>query len=360
MSGTFSHSYHEARDRFRGAIQAADAEIISYRNDVGLGPESEDLCTDVAWLGPRSATKVVFAVSGTHGVEGYCGSACQLSLLAGDLVRTAPADTAFLLVHALNPYGFAYDRRVNEDNVDLNRNFIDHHNPPVNDRYGEVHPPIVPSGWEGDARLAADTALMETAAARGMRYLQSAITGGQWTHPDGLFYGGNKPVWSHWVLREVAGAFLPGRKRVAYIDLHTGLGERAAGETIFRGGRDEGAYDRASAWYGGQAVPVRGWQLQLDRDCWKLGEPRGRRAERRRGAHRDHARVRNTSGPGGAQRAARRQLAQLAPRGARPASRSDQAGDRDAFCPPETEWRQAVLARARAVFAQALAGLAAS
>lgn len=359
MNGMFSHSYHEARDRFRSAVRAADAEIISYHNDVGPGPESEDLCTDVAWLGSKSATSVVFAVSGTHGVEGYCGSACQLSLLAGGLVRTAPADTAFLLVHALNPYGFAYDRRVNEDNVDLNRNFIDHGNPPVNDRYAEFHPALVPANWEGDARRAADAAMLKTAAARGPRYLQSVITAGQWTHPDGLFYGGIKPVWSHLVLRKVANAFLPGRKRIAYIDLHTGLGERAVGEIIFRGGRDEGAFDRVRAWYGSEvsrsedgtssSTEIVGNSANLVANALPAGE--------------ELTAVTLEFGtlPGLAVLNSLRadnwlSLHPEVPDELRVAIKQE---IRNAFYPPETEWHEAVLARVDVVFAHALAGLAA-
>jgi hypothetical protein len=360
MSGDFSQSYRQARERFCSAASAAGAELSSYRNGVAQGPDSEDLCTDVAWLGPRAATNVVFAVSGTHGVEGYCGSACQLSLLTGELVRAAPANTAFLLVHALNPYGFAYDRRVNEDNVDLNRNFIDHDNPPGNEGYPEIHPALVPADWEGNARAAADAALLQIAAARGPRYLQEVVTAGQWTHPDGLFYGGTKPVWSHWVLREVAGAFLPGRKRVAYIDLHTGLGERAAGEPIFRGGRDSGAHDRARTWYGARlsraedgtssSTEIRGNSANLVADVLRAGEEltaitlefgtlpgievlNALRADNwlsLQSEVRDDVRV-----------AIKQQI-------------------REAFSPPETDWREAVLARANVVFAQALAGLAAT
>ena len=29
-----------------------------------------------------------------------------------------------MIIHAVNPYGFAHLRRVNEENIDLNRNFI--------------------------------------------------------------------------------------------------------------------------------------------------------------------------------------------------------------------------------------------
>src|SRR5829696_8129177 len=98
---SFSESYRQARDRFRTMALRAGAQPLSYRNDAAQGPDSEDLCTDVAWLGPESASRVVVAVSGTHGVEGYCGSACQLDLLRR-LTASTHANTAFLLVHALN------------------------------------------------------------------------------------------------------------------------------------------------------------------------------------------------------------------------------------------------------------------
>ena len=41
------------------------------------------------------------------------------------------------MIHALNPFGFAHLRRANEDNVDLNRNFVDHEggNYPENDLF---------------------------------------------------------------------------------------------------------------------------------------------------------------------------------------------------------------------------------
>ena len=66
---------------------------------------------------------------GTHGPESYVGSAVQLSILdtfvhlnVTDKDRESIPNIVF--VHALNPYGFATNRRVNEDNIDINRNFL--------------------------------------------------------------------------------------------------------------------------------------------------------------------------------------------------------------------------------------------
>lgn len=246
----FPESYQQARLAFRAAAQDAGAELFAFCNDGVFGPDGEALCTDVARLGPAAPESVIMLVSGTHGVEGFAGSACQLGFLREALLGEAPSGTAALLVHALNPYGFAHQRRVNEDNVDLNRNFVDHADPPHNSDYDLVHAALVPTAWEGEQRQAADQVLVRFAAECGMRRLQTAVTRGQYRHPDGLFYGGVEPVWSNRLLRRVVRELLPASSRLAYIDLHTGLGEPGMGEPIFRGGRDPDALNRVRGWYG--------------------------------------------------------------------------------------------------------------
>lgn len=251
----FSESYAEARERFLATATQAGAELTTFRHPGATAPDGTALHVDLARLGSSTAGRVLLCVSGTHGVEGYAGSACQLALLHA----VVPADTSMLLVHALNPYGFAYRRRVNEDNVDLNRNFVDHADPPPNTDYAQVHPALVPAEWDGTARKAADERLLQLAAEHGARRLQAVITYGQWTHADGLFYGGNRPVWSHQVLRTIVGEQLRGHHRIAYIDLHTGLGAWGRGEPIFRGGVGPDVRDRARAWYGPElTVPAQG------------------------------------------------------------------------------------------------------
>ncbi len=94
------------------------------------GPDGGDLSTDVAWIGPRDAERVLVMISATHGVEGFCGSGAQIDWLnRGEAARLSTGFGA-LLVHAINPYGFAWLRRVTHENVDLNRNWIDFAAPP--------------------------------------------------------------------------------------------------------------------------------------------------------------------------------------------------------------------------------------
>ena len=126
-------TYAEARRRFLAAARRAGADVSSHRHpEPGL--EGEELGVDVALVGPHDAEAVLVVVSGTHGVEGFTGSALQTHWLDEGL-HDRPTDVAVVLVHALNPYGFSWVRGVNEDNVVLNRNFVDWGEPPpVNER----------------------------------------------------------------------------------------------------------------------------------------------------------------------------------------------------------------------------------
>lgn len=89
------------------------------------GPDGDELTIDVARFSPQRPERLIVLSSGLHGVEGYLGSAVQCAILEEELEGWTPPDRlAVVMIHALNPYGFAFHRRVNENNVDLNRNFL--------------------------------------------------------------------------------------------------------------------------------------------------------------------------------------------------------------------------------------------
>lgn len=353
----FAQDYAGARAAFLSSASSAGAELASYVLPAARYAGGEALVTDVAWLGPRSATSVLMLVSGTHGIEGYAGSACQASLLASGL----PGDngTATLLVHALNPHGFATDRRVNEDNVDLNRNFVDHAAPPHNPAYDEVHDWLVPADWTGQERAAADQRLGAYIKANGARALQAAVTQGQYRQPGGLFYGGTAPVWSSSVLAAIAASHLAECRHIAYIDLHTGLGAFAVGEPIFRGGMDTDAMDRARQWYGAA--------LTMSQDGTSSSTPIiGNTASMIANSIRaDQVLTAITlefgTLPGGAVLTALRADNWLHLQDAPDPELASQIRQqmRDAFYPVDPAWRVAIIGRAREVADQALAGLAA-
>src|SRR5262249_30810012 len=117
----FSSDYFAARAQFRDAVPAAGGRLETIAIDA-KGPEDEDLGIDIGWVGSASPRRVLLHSSGLHGVEGFAGSAVQLQFIKR--MPRVSADAAFIIVHILNPYGMAWLRRVNENNVDLNRNFV--------------------------------------------------------------------------------------------------------------------------------------------------------------------------------------------------------------------------------------------
>ena len=254
FSGFFSASYAEARDKFRDAARAAGAALDTHHNPAAA-PDGLQLTTETARLGPRQAERLLILMSGTHGVEGFCGSGLQVGLLKSGLAADHPADTAVLLIHAINPSGFAWNRRVTEGNVDLNRNFVDHSRPyPANPGYELLREAICPRDWSAKGRAAADAILDAYGAAHGEMALQTAISAGQFVDPDGLFYGGRGPVWSNQTLREILRRDVVGARHVAFIDIHSGLGPYGVGEINNNHVSGDPGYQRVKDWFGSEAT----------------------------------------------------------------------------------------------------------
>lgn len=247
--------YQAARRAFRAAAAAAGADVRGIEHPLS-GPDGGVLATDVAVLGDPAAPNRLLCISGTHGVEGFAGSLCQTTWCRDGV--DVPGGLAVVIVHAINPYGFAWVRRVNEDNVDLNRNCIDFTGPrPENPGYDELADDLVPERWDPATRDATTGRLLEYAGGHGFDALQAAVSGGQYRHPRGVFYGGTRPVWSQETLRAVVRSNLADAARVAVIDLHTGLGPSGVGELI-AGEPDVEGKARLAECFDGFVVPAEG------------------------------------------------------------------------------------------------------
>ncbi|HUH91622.1 MAG TPA: M14 family metallopeptidase [Casimicrobiaceae bacterium] len=247
----FAQSYAEAREKFRTAAAARGARMFRHVHPSERGAGGEELSIDLAEMGDERAPDMLLLSSGTHGVEGFCGSGCQVALLHDEEFMAAAerSGVAVLMLHALNPYGFSHLRRANEDNADLNRNFIEFALPlPAAPAYAEIHELLLPGAWpppaDSEARMHA------WIRARGEKAFQAAVSGGQYSHPDGLFFGGRHPSWSNACLRAVLRSRVAPRRRLAWIDFHTGLGPRGHGEKIYSGRNDAAALARTKAWWG--------------------------------------------------------------------------------------------------------------
>ena len=193
-------------------------------DNAALGPDGVEVHTDLALLGDPDATALLLVNTGTHGVEGFCGSAAVIGWLREEAANL-PANVRVLIVHAINPHGFAWVRRVTEDNVDLNRNFLQHGGAyPSKPEYGKLHHALVPAQWN-DQELAKNDAVLEAyAKEHGDFALQSAVSGGQYDHADGLFFGGREAGWSNRTFQSILDAHVVRPQRMVFLDIHTGLG----------------------------------------------------------------------------------------------------------------------------------------
>ena len=219
----FSSDYESARSRFRDAATAVAAALHTIAVP-GSAPNGTPLFIDIAWLGAAHPRRVFLHTCGLHGVEAYTGSAVQLALL-----ESAPVpgtEDALVLVHVLNPYGMAWLRRTNENNVDLNRNFL------MNGERWEGVPalyrlldpllnPQSPPVHDG-FRVRAPALAMKL----GFQRVKHAIAEGQYEYDRGLFFGGRElqagpRLFSAWLKQHVSCA-----DYVFALDLHTGLGRR--------------------------------------------------------------------------------------------------------------------------------------
>ena len=245
----YSPDYKRARAAFLAAAEKSGAILSNHPHPL-TGPEGELLSTDVAWLGPHDAESVLVLLSATHGVEGFSGSAAQVDFLTN--VKTLPKGVAALLIHAANPYGFAWLRRVTEDGVDLNRNYMDFSTPlPLNAGYEELADAIVPDSLAPEVLQQCDERLAAYREAHGVVAYEKALSAGQYTHPNGLFYGGKQATWSRTTCERIVADFhLPERKSVALLDFHTGLGPFGYGEPICDHPPGSHAASLAHCWYG--------------------------------------------------------------------------------------------------------------
>jgi hypothetical protein len=252
----FAQSYAAARAKFLEAAESAHLDVHPHVHPL-RGRDGETLALDVVRDGPADAQHVLLISSGCHGVEGFCGSGIQVAMLRDTAWRTQAreAGVAVVYLHALNPYGFSWWRRTTHENVDLNRNFQDFSRPlPRNTAYDEVARIIVPPTWP--PRWRDQAALLGFLLRRGVRALQTAVSAGQHAHPDGLFFGGTGPTWSQLAVRQALRDQGRAARRLAWIDLHTGLGPSGVGERIYAGPHDAAAIARARAWWGEDITSV--------------------------------------------------------------------------------------------------------
>ncbi len=250
----FSNTYQQARKKFLRAAQARSAKQESYESPF-LGPGEEKLFTDTALLAQGNEKVLLVITSGTHGVEGFAGSSVQTGLLSEGLPEHLIEGIAVLMIHGINPYGFSHLRRFNEDNIDINRNFVKHPQPyPENCNHAELAPALTPKSLGFFSTMQLFFTLIRFFLANGTKSLIQALAGGQNIQPQGLYYGGSTETWSNTTVRSILKPWKNSVEKVIVLDLHTGLGK--FGNTVLLvDSASPTAWCRAKQWWPDLNVP---------------------------------------------------------------------------------------------------------
>ena len=246
----FSDTYEQGRAKFLAVCKANELAIETHINPCGKSQNGEDLAMDVVWCGAPKAQKVFLVTCGTHGLEAATGSATILQWLHEKKHLTLAPDCAVLIIHAVNAYGWAYDSRTNENNIDLNRNFLNHNaSYPQNKNYPELIKRLQIDEINSESLKIALDCFYDFVQEKGMNQAIQAITAGQYEDAGGIGYGGHQDSWSKQTLIEIIKTKLQDANKIVCIDWHTGIGKY--GEPFFISQDKVGStkYNMASQWW---------------------------------------------------------------------------------------------------------------
>ncbi len=217
----FSANYQQARSEFCHYATKAGASVETIEQSSGRYVE-------VASVGRRDKPALIMS-SGLHGIEGFFGSAVQLAVLkklSDDFGALHRDHLRFVFVHGINPHGFEHLRRVDERNVDLNRNF---HNGSQKSKvaagaYRHLNAFLNPESPPGRLELYRLKAIFYILR-HGRPALKEAIVAGQYQYPKGIFFGGDETSPATEFVMSSCDAWVADSQSVAHLDFHTGLGE---------------------------------------------------------------------------------------------------------------------------------------
>lgn len=228
----FPKTYEASRKRFLDRFDEVKQRWPSLRHEKAMIDEVDDLSID--WF-TASATKanqkvLIFTIA-EHGVEGYVGSAMLELFTRKYLPQLDPETTGLLIIHAINPWGMKNHRRVNPDNIDLNRTFLidEDFDENFNPGYGPLRKLI-----RADVKISNlpmnilrfFPRLLIMAAQMGWKKFNHSLMLGQYRYDKGLFYGGKSTPKETVVVKELLRGAFEGYQQVLHIDNHTGYGPR--------------------------------------------------------------------------------------------------------------------------------------
>jgi hypothetical protein len=231
MDSYFPDSYEDSRARFLQSLNLIQQKWHSTQLETHPLQNQPDLSIDWLWAHPHKKENLIIISTAEHGIEGYVGYAMMKVFIEEFVPRLNPENTGLLLLHGMNPWGMKHYRKVNENNVDLNRNFVFDSNfdPAINPEYHRVKELINPQRrvdtysienlrfWGG---------VIKNIFTTGASTVSKAALLGQHHTPNGFYYGGTEYQEGTRVAMELYRRALKEYRSVIQIDMHTGYGPR--------------------------------------------------------------------------------------------------------------------------------------
>ena len=233
-SESFYTTYEDVRANLNRRVESLRQKGVEVHQSEYAVNAEENLYIDNIYL-PASGekTNLIIITTGVHGIEGYIGSV-MLDVFFEEIYPTLNTEnTGILIVANVNPYGMKNYRRYNENNVDLNRNFIedwDSFDRSSNQEYPKVVNFLQPEGKMGNAfwhEVGFYMSLAKEAVFTGADTISDALLTGQYEYPTGVYYGGNGDEVSTTYLKGVFADCIDGEyENLIHIDVHSGYGPR--------------------------------------------------------------------------------------------------------------------------------------
>ncbi|MFH2092492.1 MAG: M14 family metallopeptidase [Pseudomonadota bacterium] len=255
----FGSSYQECRNQFRteadtifNLIKGVTVSWVTVDSQI-----DSDLTIDYCYIpAQKNFKRLLILTSGIHGVEGYAGSAVQQMFLHEIVPKIDLEEMGILVIHSINPYGFKYQRRVTENNIDLNRNC--NAGPEGFESQNKGYDAL--NFWLNQKKPLLLTEIhhfffplyaIQKVFKYSLKTMRQSILQGQYQHEKGIFFGGKTREPAVQLLTPLVQEIAEGYEMVFSIDLHTGYGangtlhlfseplkdapKRAKIETIFKG-----------------------------------------------------------------------------------------------------------------------------
>ncbi|WP_147804096.1 M14 family metallopeptidase [Alkalicoccus halolimnae] len=243
----FNNDYESSRDHFRNQLSSiAKIRQDAYLDTYYIGDREDDNSVDILASDASSRKTLLTITAGEHGIEGYTGSALLSMFIENFLPHLNPETTGLRLVHSVNPWGMRHCRRVTENNVDMNRNYLLDFSQ-LRDR--------ADNEYEKHKSLFNPEAPIQNLNKQNsflLSYLQKNLTekelerlkntpGGQYKYPQGVFYGGSVMEETTRQLADRYKEWAESYDHIVHIDLHTGGGPMNELTMIFMDGDSRSA-----------------------------------------------------------------------------------------------------------------------